>query len=117
MTDVPCPYCQINQEINHDDGYGYEEGEFFEQTCEDCEKTFMFSTLVSFHYEAKQADCLNGGEHIYKATCTYPKEYTKMRCKLCGIGRLPTKEEFAMIMQLTKEDRGRTPSQDLSQEV
>lgn len=27
MNDVNCPYCGAKQEINHDDGYGYAEGE------------------------------------------------------------------------------------------
>ena len=31
-----------NQDINHDDGYGYEEDVTHEQECSNCEKTFVF---------------------------------------------------------------------------
>jgi hypothetical protein len=33
MSDVKCPYCGTEQEINHDDGYGYDEGKYYEQEC------------------------------------------------------------------------------------
>jgi len=33
MSDVTCPYCRDEQEINHDDGYGYEEDKEHEQDC------------------------------------------------------------------------------------
>ena len=38
--DVYCPYCGAEQEINHDDGYGYEEDRRYQQQCGECEKTF-----------------------------------------------------------------------------
>jgi len=64
MTDdVECPYCGKPQEINHDDGYGYEEDEPHNQECGDCGKVFAFTTSISFYYDAYQADCLNDGEH------------------------------------------------------
>lgn len=66
MSDVECPYCGKGQEINHDDGAGYEEGCLHEQECSDCEKTFTFYTTISFDYEAYKADCLNGGEHKWR---------------------------------------------------
>lgn len=50
MSDVKCPYCNCEQEINHDDGYGYEDGGEFEQECIDCEKEFKFTTSISFNY-------------------------------------------------------------------
>lgn len=50
MSDVKCPYCGHEQEINHDDGYGYEEGETHEQQCFECEKYFDFTTSISFSY-------------------------------------------------------------------
>ena len=61
--DVECPYCGKWQEINHDDGYGYEEGKTYEQECCDCYKVFVYTTSISFFYDAIQAPCLNGGEH------------------------------------------------------
>lgn len=59
MSDVKCPYCSHWQEINHDDGYGYDEGETHEQDCVSCNKTFNFETTISYSYEVS---CLNG-EH------------------------------------------------------
>jgi len=61
--DVECPYCGKDQEINHDDGFGYEEGVSHEQECGNCEKAFVFQTSISFYYESYKADCLNGSPH------------------------------------------------------
>ncbi|TQV71618.1 hypothetical protein FLL45_20935 [Aliikangiella marina] len=51
MSDVKCPYCGEEQEINHDDGYGYEEDERHEQYCVGCNKTFKFTTSITYNYE------------------------------------------------------------------
>ena len=93
MSDIDCPYCGEELEINHDDGYGYEEDETYQQECSNCGKTFVYNTSVSFNYDVEKADCLNGGEHNYKSTHTVPREYTKMRCEMCGDERQPTPEE------------------------
>ena len=50
MSMVNCPYCKTEQEINHDDGYGYDESKEHEQQCTDCEREFKFYTSVSFSY-------------------------------------------------------------------
>lgn len=102
QDDVKCPYCGQEQEICHDDGYGYEEDEHHEQECVSCEKTFIFMTTISFYYQAFKADCLNGGDHEYKPTITYPVEATRMRCVNCGIERPANEEELAEA----KERRG-----------
>ena len=52
MSDINCPYCGFDQEINHDDGYGYNEDESFEQECVSCDKTFKFTVHISFLYSA-----------------------------------------------------------------
>jgi hypothetical protein len=91
--DVRCPYCKAGLEINHDDGYGYEEGVKHDQQCGKCGKLFIFETSISFNYEVSKADCLNDGEHDYTPTETYPKEYTQMICKICDTRRNPTEEE------------------------
>jgi hypothetical protein len=91
--DVECPYCEEWQEINHDDGQGYEEGVTHQQQCIHCDKIFTFTTSIVFYYEAEKADCLNGGEHIWKTTHTFPKFFTKMRCQGCDEERNPTKDE------------------------
>ncbi len=93
MNDTECPYCGAGVEINHDDSYGYEEDQIHQQKCGECEKTFAFTTSISFHYDASKADCLNGAEHKYKLTNTYPKLFSKMLCPDCGNQREPTLEE------------------------
>lgn len=83
MNDVECPYCGAELEICHDDGYGMDEDELHQQECSECEKTFTYTTAIILHHTAYKADCLNGGEHQYKRTLTYPPQYAKMRCKTC----------------------------------
>lgn len=84
MSDLNCPYCDAELSVCHDDGFGYEEDVRHEMTCRECEKSFVFSTWISFHYEALKADCLNGAPHRLKQTNTYPRQFTKMRCIDCG---------------------------------
>jgi hypothetical protein len=97
MKDINCPYCNAEQDINHDDGYGYEEGSTHQQECGSCGKTFVYTTSISFYYEVYKADCLNGSEHDYEPTHTHPKRFTMMRCTICDDERKPTKEEFELI--------------------
>lgn len=84
MRDVECPYCEACVEINHDDGYGYEEDGNYEQECGECEKVFAYTTWITVHHSAKKADCLNGAPHQYKKTATYPPEFARMHCVDCG---------------------------------
>lgn len=98
MSDVKCPYCGEEQEINHDDGYGYEQGELHNQECGDCGKSFAFETCISIDHVAFQADCLNDGNHVFKPTKTFPKECSRMRCETCGEIRKCTEEEMAQIL-------------------
>lgn len=97
MSDAECPYCGADVEINHDDGYGYEEDKMHEQECGACDKTFAFTTSIIFSYNTKQADCLNGAEHNYHPTSTFPVRYTKMECTECWYRREPTPAEMAHI--------------------
>jgi len=60
MSDVKCPYCGTEQDIDHDDGYGYEEGRDHEQDCVECAKTFNFMTSVSYSYDVY---CRNPEDH------------------------------------------------------
>lgn len=93
MKDINCPYCDAEQDINHDDGYGYGEDEKHQQECGNCNKTFTYTTSISFYYEAEKADCLNGSEHEWKPTRCSPKCATKMRCEMCDEEREPTEQE------------------------
>lgn len=93
IQDVECPYCGQWQEINHDDGRGYEENILHQQDCWSCDKTFGFATSISYHYDAVKVDCMNGSDHNWKPTMTAPKFFTKMRCSMCEQERLPTDGE------------------------
>ena len=84
MSDVECPYCGADVEINHDDGAGYAEDCLHHQDCPECDKTFVFQTTIVLYYDAKTADCLNGGEHDYKKTDTIPERFARLRCETCG---------------------------------
>lgn len=96
MADLECPYCEAEQEVCHDDGFGYEEDQRHEMECSKCEKKFVFTTSISYYYEPEKADCLNGiGPHDLQMSCTYPREYSDMRCRDCDFKREPTPDEFA----------------------
>lgn len=99
MRDVECPYCGSEQDICHDDGYGYEEDQTHEQECADCGKSFAFTTALHFYYEAHQADCLNGAEHRYRPTMAVPRRYTKMECQDCGDRRPCTEQELQQAIE------------------
>jgi hypothetical protein len=97
--DLECPYCEVELEICHDDGFGYEEGVKHQMECGHCGKTFVFETSISFYYEPEKADCLNDGNHDYKPTRTYPKEFTEMKCSMCDDKRKPTEIEWKEILK------------------
>lgn len=71
-------------EINHDDGYGYDEDRLHHQRCGACDKTFVYETTINLFYNAKKAECLNGADHKYERTKTFPPEYARLRCDMCG---------------------------------
>lgn len=87
-ADIQCPYCGVDQKINPVDGMGYAEDEIHQQECGDCGKMFVFTTSISYYYDADKADCLNeGGKHTFNANCKYPNVYfDKMDivCSQCG---------------------------------
>lgn len=85
MDNITCPYCNEEVEINHDDGYGYEEGVLFNQECGHCDNTFTYTTGIIFVYKAYKAPCLNGGPHSWKDNQGYPKGYQSNRhtCEWC----------------------------------
>ena len=85
MNDVECPYCEEQVEINHDDGYGYEEGKTYEQECSHCGKTFVYTTGIIFVYTTGIAPCKNGENHEWKQVHGLPIGYQSNRhqCKWC----------------------------------
>ena len=105
MNDITCPYCGYEEEVCHDDGYGYEEDRKHQQQCGNCEKYYVFTTCISFDYDATKADCLNGQPHMWKHTHTHPIEYTNMKCVYCDEKRAPTSEEMTLIVK-DRQDKG-----------
>ena len=95
MSDLECPYCEAEQEVCHDDGFGYEEDQRHEMECSECEKSFVFTTSISYFYCPEKADCLNGGDHVVEMSATYPREYSMMCCRDCDYERKPRADEFA----------------------
>lgn len=95
MTDFACPYCGVEQEVCHDDGYGYAEDVKWQHQCTECEKFFVFTTFISLSYEPAKAECLNDAPHEWQPTQTWPKHRTRMACSQCGEEREPTADEKA----------------------
>jgi ribosomal protein S27E len=105
MKNVTCPYCQSEQYINHDDGYGYSEDTKHNQECEKCGKTFIYETTIIFYYDSFKAPCLNDdSNHDYHITKTFPKEFSNMECSICGDIRELTNEERMQFNIGTRED-------------
>lgn len=77
MSDVKCPYCGSEQEINHDDGYGYDEGDEYEQDCPACNKTFKFTTFISFSYAV---ECQEGDHDMQPFGDKWPDMYKCSKC-------------------------------------
>ena len=77
MSDVNCPYCKTEQEINHDDGYGYDESKEHEQRCTSCEREFKFYTSISFSYTV---ECQEGDHKMEPFGDKWPKMYECSKC-------------------------------------
>jgi uncharacterized protein (DUF983 family) len=85
MYDINCPYCDAEQDINHDEGQGYDQDILHQQQCSECHKTYTFYTYTHFSYDPQKADCLNGGTHDWKEMHIYPNFYKVARyCSSCG---------------------------------
>jgi len=76
MSDVKCPYCGTEQEINHDDGY--DESQEHEQACHRCDKEFKFTTSISFTY---QVMCQNDDHVMVPSGDKWPHLYECERCE------------------------------------
>lgn len=83
MSDVKCPYCKVEQEINHDDGYGYDESKTYEQHCDYCCKPFIFTTAISFDY---QVECQEGDHNMEQSPCM-PDLYSCENCDFYEVKR------------------------------
>ena len=83
MSDIDCPYCKASQEINHDDGYGYEDGVEFEQACVSCDKEFIFTTEIDYIYNAY---CQKSDHDLYQHSEIHGRPL--MFCHKCEFTKL-----------------------------
>ena len=81
MDDCYCPYCEKNNGRIDD---CYEQNEVYETQCADCEKNFVFTVDYDISYDTSKAACLNGADHNYEKTQTFPPEFAKLRCTMCS---------------------------------
>ena len=77
MSDVKCPYCCTDQEINHDDGYGYEESDLHEQDCVSRDKEFRFTTSIYYHYDVY---CQDGDHDMEPMGDSWPGMFECSKC-------------------------------------
>ena len=101
MNDLTCPYCGADNEVCHDDGFGYAENVRHETECHACGKNFVFTTSIVLYYTAAKADCLNGDKHELCLSNTYPVQYSRWVCRCCDYERRLSADEIA----LAKTDR------------
>lgn len=97
MADLECPYCGHEQDVCHDDGFGYAEDRRHEVMCKGCRKSYVFTTAISFDYYPAAAECLNTGAHEWKMSSTYPRRYSKWECRHCDATKQPTPDELAAL--------------------
>lgn len=87
MSQVDCPYCDSEQDVSNDDGFGYEEDRVYEFECRDCSKYFVFTTSFTINHDAEQAPCLNGEPHNFRQRHGAPVEYFvgRFQCSYCDL--------------------------------
>ncbi len=98
MSELTCPYCNSKQDFTLEDGCVFIGTNQHE--CDECRKCFIFTAEASVDYYSYEAACLNGGEHDWKPTNSYPRKATRMQCETCDEYRDPTPEEMAEILKL-----------------
>ncbi len=77
MSDVECPYCGSEQEIDHDGGYGYEESRTHDQDCVVCGEEFHYETSISYNYNVY---CRDGGHDMEAFGDKWPDMYQCSKC-------------------------------------
>jgi hypothetical protein len=109
MNDIECPYCDYEQEVNHNDGSNFAEDERHYMSCGQCEKEFTFWTSISLSYSAEKADCLNGEPHDLQPTNVYPKIAACVRCTVCDT------EDYKATAEYRKQVREESKQQGLNE--
>ncbi len=81
MSDIKCPFCGHEQDICHDDGFGYEEDVAHEEYCNACGKHFVFYTSVTFNYEAQCGEEDDACDFDDEGTKNFPDHRQCKRCE------------------------------------
>lgn len=103
MTDLNCPYCNAEQDVDTE-YYDGQEDTRYEHECSECKKVFVYTMQTHFTFEPYKSDCLNGSQHKYKLTKTWPKEFSRMQCEDCHDERELTEEERVSNNIRTKQE-------------
>lgn len=86
-SEVTCPYCLVDFEVNTDDGTHYSDGEEQGDECPNCEKLLMIYSSCTWYREARAAQCLNDGNHKWSdwvsLTEREGQEFVRRRCEDC----------------------------------
>ncbi|GAB0154398.1 hypothetical protein MnBA_37980 [Marinobacterium sp. BA1] len=77
MSDVKCPSCQADQNINHDDGYGYDEDSDHKQVCNKCGYEFKFTTSIIYSYSVH---CQEGDHDMQPFGIKWPGMFQCSKC-------------------------------------
>lgn len=101
--DLECPYCEEGLDVDYGDDI-YDEDVNHQMSCSKCDKSFVFTTSVMYYHSAEKADCLNGADHDFNVTATFPKFLSRMRCTMCGEEREPTEKESLDLELGTEEE-------------
>jgi thiamine kinase-like enzyme len=106
MADLNCPYCDAELEVNHDDGFGYEEGVKHEMECGKCGKSFVFQTSISFYYEPEVVEEKRNGlrENMVKKVEKINKAINQCEILLNGKAIIKNSDgEVNKFIETTKE--------------
>jgi len=80
MDDLNCPYCNKAMDTLDDQS---DPGRLHERQCPYCGKHFVFEIEYAPIYTSRKADCLNGAEHDFVMTRTFPPEFARAECMTC----------------------------------
>lgn len=97
MSYVQCPYCKVENEINHDDGFGYEEDVEHELQCDSCNKSFIFLTSITYNFDSY---CGNYDDHELYAPFDNNSDF-KM-CKNCEFSIMDRSKKKGVIYVASK---------------
>lgn len=93
-SEVTCPYCNIDFELDLDDGAYHDQNNEETAECPECEKTMLVNSSITWFREALPADCLNTGKHTWSEWNTYwigeqepniGKYYELKQCQDCNL--------------------------------